>query len=147
VYIFDGATVSMPDTYANQQAYPQPPQQKPGLGFPLMRIAAIFSLACGAVLASSVFIYRQLESDFLPTFDEGGFIIDFWAPPGTSLTETSRQLAAVENILSANPDVPGYARVHFSLALVSSLAVTAIFSRISAQVLRTCAVTNEQFSI
>ncbi len=28
VYIFDGATVSMPDTRANQQAYPQPPQQK-----------------------------------------------------------------------------------------------------------------------
>jgi hypothetical protein len=50
VYIFDGATVSMPDTYENQQAYPQPPQQKPGLGFPLMRIAVIFSLACGAVL-------------------------------------------------------------------------------------------------
>jgi hypothetical protein len=50
VYIFDGATVSMPDTYENQKAYPQPPQQKPGLGFPLMRIAAIFSLACGAVL-------------------------------------------------------------------------------------------------
>ena len=36
VYIFDGATVSMPDTYENQQAYPQPPQQKPGLGFPFM---------------------------------------------------------------------------------------------------------------
>ena len=50
VYIFDGATVSMPDTMENQQAYPQPPQQKPGLGFPLMRVAVIFSLACGAVL-------------------------------------------------------------------------------------------------
>jgi hypothetical protein len=50
VYIFDGATVSMPDTLENQQAYPQPPQQKPGLGFPLMRTAVIFSLACGAVL-------------------------------------------------------------------------------------------------
>src|ERR1700680_2088701 len=50
VYIFDGATVSMPDTYANQQAYPQPPQQKPGLGFPVMRIAAMFSLAWGAGL-------------------------------------------------------------------------------------------------
>lgn len=50
VYIVDGATVSMPDTPENQQAYPQPPQQKPGLGFPLMRIAVIFSRACGAVL-------------------------------------------------------------------------------------------------
>ena len=48
VYIFDGATVSMPDTAANQQAYPQPTHHRPGLGFPLMRVAVIFSLACGA---------------------------------------------------------------------------------------------------
>jgi hypothetical protein len=40
----------MPDTPQNQAAYPQPIVQKPGLGFPLARIAAIFSLACGAVL-------------------------------------------------------------------------------------------------
>ena len=67
-------------------------------------------LACGAVLISSAFIYRQLDSDFLPEFDEGGFIIDFWAPPGTSLTETSRQLDAAERILSAHPDVESYSR-------------------------------------
>jgi hypothetical protein len=77
VYIFDGATVSMPDTYENQKAYPQPPQQKPGLGFPLMRIAAIFSLACGAVLdvgmcryagkgQSELALLRQLWSIFQP---------------------------------------------------------------------------------
>ena len=40
----------MPDTVENQRAYPQPICQKPGLGFPLARIAAVFSLACGAVL-------------------------------------------------------------------------------------------------
>jgi hypothetical protein len=77
VYIFDGATVSMPDTSKNQQAYPQPPQQKPGLGFPLMRIAVIFSLACGAVLdlgmcryagkgQSELALLRQLWSIFQP---------------------------------------------------------------------------------
>jgi DDE family transposase len=47
VLAYDGSTVSMPDTVENQQAYPQPPQQEPGLGF---RIAAFFSLSCGAVL-------------------------------------------------------------------------------------------------
>jgi len=67
-------------------------------------------LACGMVLASSVLIYRQLNSDFLPDFDEGGFVIDFWAPPGTSLTETSRQLAEVERIIRENPDVESYSR-------------------------------------
>jgi hypothetical protein len=50
VYIYDGSSVSMPDTAENQAAYPQPVCQKPGLGFPLARIAAVFSLACGAVL-------------------------------------------------------------------------------------------------
>jgi hypothetical protein len=77
VYIFDGATVSMPDTYENQKAYPQPPQQKPGVGFPLMRFAAIFSLACGAVLdvgmcryagkgQSELALLRQMWSLFQP---------------------------------------------------------------------------------
>ena len=37
---------------------------------------------------------------FCPSFDEGGFVIDYWAPPGTSLTETSRQLNEAEEILS-----------------------------------------------
>ena len=50
VLAYDGSTVSMPDTPENQQAYPQPPQQQPGLGFPLARMAAFFSLSCGAVL-------------------------------------------------------------------------------------------------
>lgn len=50
VYVYDGSSVSMPDTQENQAEYPQPVAQKPGLGFPLARIAAVFSLACGAVL-------------------------------------------------------------------------------------------------
>lgn len=50
VYVYDGSSVSMPDTSENQAEYPQPAAQKPGLGFPLARIAAVFSLACGAVL-------------------------------------------------------------------------------------------------
>jgi len=50
VYVYDGSSVSMPDTPKNQSAYPQPVVQKPGLGFPLARIAAVFSLACGAVV-------------------------------------------------------------------------------------------------
>ncbi|MCY2976778.1 MAG: hypothetical protein NTW52_19145 [Planctomycetota bacterium] len=41
VYMFDGSTVSMPDTAANQAAYLQPYNQKAGVGFPLARIAAV----------------------------------------------------------------------------------------------------------
>jgi Transposase DDE domain len=50
VYMFDGTTVSMPDTSQNQQAYPQVYNQKPGLGFPIARIGALTSLSCGAIL-------------------------------------------------------------------------------------------------
>lgn len=50
VYMFDGTTVSMPDTRKNLKAYPKTYNQKPGLGFPLARIGALISLSCGAVL-------------------------------------------------------------------------------------------------
>lgn len=50
VYLFDGTTVTMPDTAANQAAYPQVYNQEPGVGFPIARIGAIISLACGAVV-------------------------------------------------------------------------------------------------
>jgi len=50
VHMFDGSTVSMPDTAANQRAYPQLYNQAPGVGFPIARIAAIISLSCGAIL-------------------------------------------------------------------------------------------------
>ncbi len=48
VYLFDGTTVTMPDIRENQEAYPQVYHQKPGLGFPIARIGALISLACGA---------------------------------------------------------------------------------------------------
>ena len=48
VFIVDGSSVSMPDTAENQAVYPQPPNQKPGIGFPLARIAVLLSLATGA---------------------------------------------------------------------------------------------------
>lgn len=54
VYMFDGSTISMPDTPSNQQAYPQPTSQTPGVGFPLARIAVVFSLSCGAILDLAV---------------------------------------------------------------------------------------------
>jgi hypothetical protein len=48
VFIVDGSSVSMPDTPQNQQMYPQPPTQAPGIGFPLARITVLLSLATGA---------------------------------------------------------------------------------------------------
>jgi hypothetical protein len=50
VYLFDGTTVTMADTAANQAAYPQVHNQGPGQGFPIARLGALISLACGAVV-------------------------------------------------------------------------------------------------
>jgi hypothetical protein len=50
VKIVDGTGLSMPDTKANQKAYPQSPRQKPGCGFPVMKLVVAFSLATGAVI-------------------------------------------------------------------------------------------------
>ena len=48
VSLVDGFTASMPDTEENQKAYPQPQTQKPGLGFPLIRLVVLLSLATAA---------------------------------------------------------------------------------------------------
>jgi Transposase DDE domain len=58
VKIVDGTCVSMPDTPANQKEYPQPPQQKPGCGFPLLRLVVVFSLAVGTVLDAAFGRYQ-----------------------------------------------------------------------------------------
>src|SRR5262249_2755044 len=54
VKVVDGSTVTMPDTPANQAAYPQSPAQQPGLGFPLARLVVLFSLAVGTVLDAAL---------------------------------------------------------------------------------------------
>jgi hypothetical protein len=48
----------MPDTPANQRAYPQPASQKPGAGFPLLRLVVLFSLAVGTVLDAACGPYQ-----------------------------------------------------------------------------------------
>ena len=50
VVLVDGSSVSLPDTPQNQSAFPQPSAQKPGCGFPVARIVALFSLTTGAVI-------------------------------------------------------------------------------------------------
>ena len=54
VKLVDGTTVSMPDTDANQEAYPQPSGQAPGLGFPQARVVGLIGLSTGAVEQTAV---------------------------------------------------------------------------------------------
>ena len=50
VKVIDGTGISMPDTAKNQHTYPQSGEQKPGCGFPFMKIVAVFSLSTGVLL-------------------------------------------------------------------------------------------------
>ena len=65
---------------------------------------------CLVVLAGGVRLYRRLDTEFLPPMDEGGFVIDYFTPPGTSLSETNRQLLQAETILRSVPEVESYSR-------------------------------------
>ena len=62
------------------------------------------------LLIAGWFTYRHTGSGFMPSMDEGGFILDYRAPAGTSLSETDRLLQQVEKILMATPEVETYSR-------------------------------------
>jgi len=77
---------------------------------------------CLGLLAVGAFVFQRLQSDFLPVMDEGAFVIDYRAPWGTSLAETSRQLLQAEKIIDALPEVESYSRrtgARLALALAS----------------------------
>src|SRR2546430_15035537 len=54
--------------------------------------------------------FKSVGSGFMPAMDEGGFILDYISPPGTSLAETDRLLRQVESVLQETPEVQTYSR-------------------------------------
>ncbi|MEO8031924.1 MAG: efflux RND transporter permease subunit [Gemmatimonadota bacterium] len=72
---------------------------------PLMTLGIVAGIAVVMVVT-----FRVIGTGFLPEMDEGGFILDYWTPTGTSLAETDRQLHRVEAILRADPDIAAFTR-------------------------------------
>jgi CzcA family heavy metal efflux pump len=66
--------------------------------------------ACVALLALGLGLSRVIGSGFLPEMDEGGFILDYWAPTGAALSETDRQVHVLEGILLADPAIQAFTR-------------------------------------
>src|SRR5208337_221301 len=66
--------------------------------------------ACVVLVFATWAGYQALGSDLLPEMDEGGFILDYIMPAGSSLTETNRVLEHVERILRATPEVESTSR-------------------------------------
>ncbi len=75
------------------------------LARPVLVLVGVVPLLMAAWLC-----YQNVGTGFMPKMDEGGFIIDYVADPGTSLTETDRLLRQVEAILQATPEVQTYSR-------------------------------------
>src|SRR5215510_5204484 len=70
----------------------------------------VLGIFCVLLVAVSYLSYRQLGSGLLPAFDEGGFILDYVMPPGSSLEETNRVLNHVERIIRNTPEVESTSR-------------------------------------
>ncbi|HEV8042683.1 MAG TPA: efflux RND transporter permease subunit [Bryobacteraceae bacterium] len=68
------------------------------------------ALCCVVLIVASYFCYGALGSDLLPEMDEGGFILDYWTPAGSSLEETNRLMSDVEKILHDTPEVENITR-------------------------------------
>ena len=79
------------------------------LGFFLRHGLAGVAAVLGLTLMAGL-VLRNLGSDFLPAMDEGSVILDYWSPPGTSLTDTDRMLVEAEKVIVALPDVESYSR-------------------------------------
>jgi len=70
----------------------------------------LLAVFCILLIGGSYICYRNCGSDLLPAMDEGGFIIDYIMPAGSSLEETNRVVSHVEQILRAVPEVEGTSR-------------------------------------
>jgi CzcA family heavy metal efflux pump len=70
----------------------------------------ILAGGCVLLVVASYFCYNALGTDLLPAMDEGGFILDYLMPAGSSLADTNEVLLGVEKILAATPEVAGTSR-------------------------------------
>ena len=98
------------------------PGREPGRLFGLVRSAFLMSLRpfirmpvlalAGAVLsiAAAYALYGTVGTDYLPALDEGGFTLDYIAPPESTLADTDALLAKIEDVMKHTPEVAAFSR-------------------------------------
>jgi CzcA family heavy metal efflux pump len=79
------------------------------LGASLRHARWIIPVAAALVVAG-VLAQRYAPTGFLPEIDEGAFVLDYFSPGGTALSETDRMVHIVERILSSTPEIVGTSR-------------------------------------
>jgi CzcA family heavy metal efflux pump len=62
------------------------------------------------IVVASYLCYNFLGTDLLPEMDEGGFVLDYWTPSGSSLAESNRILLHIEEIVKSQPEVENTSR-------------------------------------
>ncbi|MDB5470531.1 MAG: efflux transporter permease subunit [Caulobacter sp.] len=76
----------------------------------LGRAGLAVAVIAGVLVLAGGLAYTQVQTGFMPKMDEGGFVLDYVAPPGMSLPETDRLLRQVEAVIRSTPDVESYSR-------------------------------------
>jgi CzcA family heavy metal efflux pump len=109
------APTPAPITTTTDGGHPAPPSNalaawyarllRPCLARPWWSVVAAIAL-----LVAGGFALRGAPSGFLPSMDEGAFVLDYFLPAGTSLTETDAVARKIEAILRHDPDVETYSR-------------------------------------
>ncbi len=82
-----------------------------GRGLDVMVRRPLIAAATAVLLVvATVVFYYAVGTGFLPAADEGGFVIDYLTPAGSSLDETDRRVRAMEKVLSETPEIASYSR-------------------------------------
>jgi len=79
------------------------------LGWCLVHKAVVIALLLPVALGT-FFLYKNIETGFFPEFDEGGFILDYKLPAGTSLAEASVVSGQIETLLAQTPEIAAWSR-------------------------------------
>jgi multidrug efflux pump subunit AcrB len=76
----------------------------------LFRRPWVLGVALLPLLVLGWYASSAVPTGFMPAVDEGGFVMDYYTKPGTSLTETEREVTQVDAILKATPEVATFSR-------------------------------------
>lgn len=74
----------------------------------LFRRPLLLGFAAAVLIAAGLFSYSNVQTGFMPNLDEGGFVLDYLTAPGTSLSETEREMGEIEAILRQDPAVASF---------------------------------------
>ncbi|HRV81127.1 MAG TPA: efflux RND transporter permease subunit, partial [Planctomycetota bacterium] len=76
----------------------------------LLRHGWVTLAGLGALLLAMIAGLGTMETGFLPEMDEGGFVLDYALPVGSSLNETDAACRKIEAILTETPEVASFSR-------------------------------------